>query len=320
MAAERPAPTVSVVIPTFNRGALLDEAIHSVLAQTFDDLELIVVDDGSTDDTRRRVEAHRDPRVRYLHQRNTGLAAARNAGIQAARGSYVAFLDDDDSWQPDKLRRQMELLSARPDVAAVHTGFRWVDQRGAPLDMEYRRPRSRGSLYEDLMFGNVISGSGSSVLVRASCFGKAGMFDPALRAREDQDLWRRLALAGCEFACVDEPLVHIRWHETNMQKDAGRMASAGLQYLAKLRAEAPLRFRHVLTDVAFDTYRTGALAFVEAGRLGSAIPYVARAASLGPGRFLRIALEVARLATWRTVQRAANRLSTIRRSALGRAR
>lgn len=314
------APLVSVVIPTFNRGPLLDEAIRSVLAQTFGDFELIVVDDGSTDDTAQRVQAYADPRVRYVHQRNAGLAAARNAGIRTATGAYVAFLDDDDTWHADKLRRQVEVLAARPEIAAVHTGFRWVDTGGAPLDLEYRRPPSRGSLYQDLMFANVISGSGSSVLVRASCFGRAGVFDPALRAREDQDLWRRLVLAGYEFACVDEPLVHIRWHGTNMQKDPERMALSGLQYLAKLHAEAPAPFRLLLADVAFDVYRTGALAFVEAGRAVGALPYVARALSLGPRRFLHIASDVVRLATWRMVQRMANRLSTVRRTALGGSR
>ena len=313
-------PSVSVVIPTYNRGQLLEQAIQSVLDQTYRDLELIVVDDGSTDDTRRRVVAVADDRVRYIHQRNAGLAGARNTGIREARGDYVAFLDDDDVWMAEKLERQMAIMQSRPNVAVVHCGFRFVDLEGNPVSMEYRRPPSRGSLYEDLMYANVISGSGSAAVVRARCFIDAGTFDPTLRAREDQDMWRRLALAGHEFACVDEALVDIRWHAANMQKDPRRMAEANMRYLDKLRLEVPAECRHHLRDVADDLYTTAAMALVDAGLTLQAVPFAARSAALGPARFFRIAAAVGRLAVWRSVQRAAHRLSGLRRALRNRPR
>src|SRR5438132_11460312 len=110
---------VSVVIPTYNRAHVVVEAIDSALAQTFPDLEVIVVDDGSSDDTASRVRGHPDPRVRYLVRPHAGVSATRNAGIAAARGTLLSFLDSDDLWRPDKLAREVAFLEAHPDVAAL---------------------------------------------------------------------------------------------------------------------------------------------------------------------------------------------------------
>jgi len=282
-------PTVSVVIPTFNRGALLEQAIRSVLAQTYRDLELLIVDDGSTDTTRARVATfQRDDRVKYLFQRNRGRSAARNAGIRAARGRYVALLDDDDFWSPEKLERQMARLQDDA-VDVVHCDFRVVDGGGQLLATGYERPPSRGSLYEDLMYGNVITGSLSAALVRSRCFDQVGVFDERLSAYEDQDLFRRMALANHTFSYVNEVLVFIRWHEANTQSDPASMAKSRMLYLDKLRAEAPPRFRHHLPEVAYDIYRHSAFALLGASRAAEAAPFAFRIAKLGPKYIARFA-------------------------------
>ena len=269
-------PMVSVVIPTYNRADLLEEVLRSVLQQTYQDFEVIIVDDGSTDDTRERVAAFQsDPRVRYIYQENRGLAGARNTGIRASQGDYIAFLDDDDIWLRDKLEKQMSLMTANDQADVVYCDFRFVDLVGNLLTKQYQRPASRGTLYEDLMYSNVIAGSGSAVLIRAKCFAEVGLFDEDLPACEDQDLWRRMALAQHNFVYLDEVLLYIRWHTWNMQKDPERMAIAKLRYLEKLHRETPPPFRHHLPEVAYLTYRPMVLSLL------------ARIARLGPRYTLR---------------------------------
>ena len=124
---------VSVVIPTYNRATELPSAIESVLGQTYPSVEVIIVDDGSTDGTEALIQT-RFPRVRYLRQSNRGPAAARNAGIKAASGPYIAFLDSDDRWMPQKLERQIGLLRERPEVGLVFSTVRFVSRRGRPVE------------------------------------------------------------------------------------------------------------------------------------------------------------------------------------------
>jgi len=281
-------PTVSVIIPTHNRAGLLEQAVRSVLGQTYHDLELIVVDDGSTDDTRARVASFaRDARVRYEYQERSGPSRARNIGIRASAGSYIAFLDDDDVWLPEKLTKQMAILSAQHDVDVAYCGFTWIDAEGNVMPLVYRRPERRGTLYEDLMYGNVIAGSGSSVLLRSKCFVGVGLFDESLRVYEDQDMWRRLALAGCEFVFVDETLLHIRRHDFGSQRDRARVAADSLLYLDKLRAEAPREFRHHLPEIAYGILSESAVALFLLGRGGEMMDLVAKIVALGPRYVLR---------------------------------
>ena len=306
-------PRVSVIVPTHNRVGLLAEAVHSVLAQTFADFEVIIVDDGSTDRTADRVAGIGDPRVQYHYQVNAGPSRARNAGIALARGEFVAFLDDDDSWLPEKLERQMDVLTARPHVDVVYCGFTFVGAEGEELAIDYHRPASRGSLYVDLMFENVITGSASAALLRKSCFTDVGLFDDALLAWEDQDLWRRLALAGKVFLYLDEKLVRIRWHASNIQKDADRMSSAAMRYLAKLEVEVPAEHRPLLRDVTFEVYRNAALTHAGAGRLVSGMRFLMRSARPAPVRFAAFVPSFLRLVAWKMVQAAAHRVGVIRR-------
>lgn len=206
------APLVSVVIPTYNRVAFLAEAVHTVLAQTCADLELIVVDDGSTDHTAQMVEGVADPRVNLLALRHSGSPArARNAGIERARGRYIAFLDSDNLWDPSKLEDQLAALAARPECRWCHTGQRCIDELGAPHAW-WPMPlvASEGWIAEPLLRRSM-GVNGSSVLVSGALLREVGGFDETFVWGEDYDLWVRLALRS-PIACVSGVRLQHRIH------------------------------------------------------------------------------------------------------------
>jgi glycosyltransferase involved in cell wall biosynthesis len=180
--------TVSVIIPTYNREQLVRTAIDSVLQQSYPDTEIVIIDDGSTDATRDSVAGYGD-RVRYFHQENRGIAGARNAGIRAARGSYIAFLDSDDYWKPEKLARQMQLFAKHPEYGLVACQCASVRVDGSYR--EKNRPGSSGWVLRELFHKNFIRTS--SAVIRAACFDRVGLFDERLRECEEYDLWMRIA-------------------------------------------------------------------------------------------------------------------------------
>jgi glycosyltransferase involved in cell wall biosynthesis len=184
-------PTVSVVIPAHNRSLVVSRAIDSALTQTYQPLEIIVVDDGSSDNTREVVESIRDSRIRYLrHDRNLGAGAARNTGIRAATGDYVAFLDSDDEWMPQKLERQVQVLANNtPEVAAVCSGFVRVDEQGRVDGTTI--PGDRDVDFDVLIGANRI-GTTSTAVVKRALLNAIGGFDPALRSCQDWDMYLRL--------------------------------------------------------------------------------------------------------------------------------
>lgn len=202
-------PIVSVVIPTFNRASTIGASIESVLTQDYPNLEIIVVDDGSKDDTERIMEPYVARGVRYFRQENRGAPAARNAGVERATGELIAFLDSDDAWAPTKISAQVRCMSeSLPDTALVYTSMKKVDQHGRLLG--YKRATKRGSIYLDLLRDNVV-GSTSTALVKASVVREIGGFDTALRSRQDLDLWLRIA-RKYPIDFVDEPLVIYSVH------------------------------------------------------------------------------------------------------------
>lgn len=212
------SPTFSVVIPTHNRAALLCRAITSALRQTFDDYELIVVDDASRDATAEAVSAFRDPRLRYVRmERNGGVSAARNAGIRAARGHYVTFLDDDDEFMPDLLAEMdAHLASAPPSV-----GFAWCGIRRVRLTREgvitlreqtwNQAPCTTTSPVEKYRYLSI--GTNFGLTVRRDCFDEIGLFDESLIV-EDTDLLFRLG-AKYEHTVVPKILVSYYQHGTD---------------------------------------------------------------------------------------------------------
>jgi glycosyltransferase involved in cell wall biosynthesis len=204
---------ISVVIPTYNRAALVGRAIGSALAQTHGDLEVIVVDDASTDATSEVVRGIRDPRVRLVAlPRNAGVSAARNAGIRASRGEWVALLDSDDEWLPRKLELQIGRLQAvdDPRLAVIYGAYH---ERHDFTGRLHRGPRR---FFEGEVFDRLIEYPGirtPTVLARRQVLLAVGGFREELRCHEDSDLWFRLAAASHHFAAVREPVAIIHRHE-----------------------------------------------------------------------------------------------------------
>jgi glycosyltransferase involved in cell wall biosynthesis len=244
-------PLVSVVIPTRNRRSLLAGTLDTVLAQQDADLEVVVVDEASTDGTAAYLQAHTDPRVRTVrHDEPQGVARARNRGIGEAGGRWVALLDDDDLWAPRKLAAQ---LAAADGATWVYTGAVAVDRDLQVV--ETYRPLAPAELCAQLPLRNPVPAGSSNVLIRRSAFDAAGQFDSRLRHLADWDMWRRLAQQG-EPAVVDEPLVAYRIHPGNASQ-----APTGILEEAALVEQAlghPIDWVAIHRWIAINCLRSGA--------------------------------------------------------------
>lgn len=224
--------SVSVVIPVYNRPASLRKAVRSVLGQSHADLDLIVVDDASSDDIAAALEDVRDARLRLIRQSvNVGAAGARNAGIAAAGGRWVAFLDSDDEWLPDKLERQVERLAARPNGARICCSGYVILHAQERRAREFRPGDGHGTLRQ-LVWGCNLS-PGSTLIAERACFDEIGLFDPTLRRFEDWD-WLLRYLSRYPIAM--EPAVLAR-----INKDSMPSPRAVLDSLERLRAKHEAR-------------------------------------------------------------------------------
>lgn len=198
---------VSAIVPAYNAMKYLPESLDSILAQTYRDFEVIVVNDGSTDCTAEWVSRLRDPRVKLISQTNQGLCAARNTGIARSCGEYIAFLDADDLWNPTKLAKQVEVLEQNSDVGLVYTWVERIDHQGKSLGKPFKSNLS-GNILEKLLEKNVIAPS--SVMIRRCCFEHIGCFDENLKSFvEDWDMWLRIA-AVYPIKVLPEPLLRYR--------------------------------------------------------------------------------------------------------------
>jgi glycosyltransferase involved in cell wall biosynthesis len=193
---------VSVIIPTYNRSWCLSEAIDSVLSQTYHNTELIVVDDGSTDETPALLARYGN-RLRCLRQTNRGVSAARNHGIQAADGVLIAFLDSDDTWQPDKLARQVDFFDRQPAAKICQTEETWI-RRGVRVNPKRRHRKPSGWIFEASLALCLVSPS--AVMMRRELLEEMGGFDESLPACEDYDLWLRVSLRY-PIHLIDDALV-----------------------------------------------------------------------------------------------------------------
>lgn len=193
---------ISVIIPTFNRAQRVVEAVQSVLDQTLPAMEIIVVDDGSCDETLRAVQPLQEY-VTYVHQQNSGVSSARNRGIRMARGSWIAFLDSDDLWLPDKLQAQSSYLAEHPQMRICQTQEVWI-RNGLRINPRKYHRKPSGHCFQYLLERCLISPS--AVMIHRSIIEEIGLFDEALPACEDYDLWLRI---GCRhpIGLVDETLV-----------------------------------------------------------------------------------------------------------------
>ena len=201
---------VTVVIPAFNAAKYIGEAIQSVLDQTHTNLQILVIDDGSTDNTD-EVAAGFGADVEYVHRENAGACAARNHGIRLAKGTYVAFLDADDAWLPDKLARQVDVLETHPDFGAVHGDSTRMNEKGEPLpgDPPGEKQSRDGDVFMEFFEANLSVILTSTVMVRRSCIDEIGVFDGGGEVVDDHDFFLRLA-AHYPIGYIREPLLRYR--------------------------------------------------------------------------------------------------------------
>lgn len=199
-------PVISVIIPTYNRAHVLKRAIDSVLGQTFQDIEIIIVDDASTDGTEIIIDTFHDKRILYIkHEKRKGASAARNTGIGIASSEYVAFLDSDDEWLPEKLAKQIQVFNkSSQNLGLVYTACMEI------VDSKQKRtviPKCRGNVMEKLLVNNCV-GYIVTPLVRKECFTKAGLFDEQLPGSQDWDMWIRIA-QYYEIDFLNDILVYV---------------------------------------------------------------------------------------------------------------
>src|SRR6478672_10157769 len=180
-------PLISVIIPVFNGEKTIYETVQSVLNQTFKNIEVIIINDGSQDKTLKIVESIQDNRLKIFSYANAGLAASRNRGINLASGEYISFIDADDLWVPDKLEAQLKALQTNPEAVIAYSWTDYIDEDG-----KFLYPGSHvtlsGNVYKDLLLNNFLE-SGSNVLVRQQAFKEFGYFDESLTAAEDWEMW-----------------------------------------------------------------------------------------------------------------------------------
>ncbi len=217
MKSESETPRVSVVVPTYNRGWIVNEAIDSVLNQTFQQYELIVVDDGSTDDTKAILGEYGN-RIRVIHQANRGVSAARNRGIRAAKGPLIAFLDSDDVWVADKLSVQVAFFDRHPETLVCQTEEIWI-RNGVRVNPGKRHRKRSGKIFEASLALCLVSPS--AVMLRKDLFETIGLFDESLPACEDYDLWLRISV-NHPIHLIDQPLIVKRGgHEDQLSRSWG---------------------------------------------------------------------------------------------------
>jgi glycosyltransferase involved in cell wall biosynthesis len=278
-------PLVSVIIPTFNAGRFVNATIESALRQTLANLEIIVSDDGSTDDTVRRVKSVRDPRVRLFEYPHCGAPGMMNRGIDAARGRYLGFLDHDDLWLPAKLERHIEFLEHHSAVGVTFSWSGLIDNQDRRLDVPQRRwcgPLSFSQLLEDYVVGST-----SSLVMRRSTVENAGGFDEQFPCYHDVDLLLRIALAQPMSICaIPEELTLYRRHAGQMSRDWRAMQADWNSLIDKWRRLAPDLTAAVESRARSNTNRYFAFLAYEQCEFSVALCFVWEALRRAPLAFL----------------------------------
>lgn len=243
-------PTVSVIVPVYNVERYVAATIASVLAQTYEDFELLLVDDGSTDRSVEIIGGFDDPRMRLIRQRNRGLAGARNTGIRNAQGRYLAFLDSDDLWEPEKLMTHVRHLQARAEVGVSYCPSEFIDDDGNRLGY-YQTPKLEGVSARDVLLRNPI-GNGSAPVIRRETLEairydvvhegvhEPWYFDESFRQSEDIECWTRIALTTAwQFEGVAQPLTLYRVNTTGLSANLERQLASWERMIENAAAIAP---------------------------------------------------------------------------------
>ena len=224
---------VSIIISTFNRAAIISKAIESVLAQTYPHFELIIIDDGSTDNTGEIVAAYHDSRIIYKWVKNGERSRARNIGIQMSQGKYIAFLDSDDWFMPHKLAFQVAAMEANPEAGLALGGWIVINDEGQEVlrSHPWQWIESQPSLEQWLFSATATL---HSVLVRKTWLERVGGFDPELNMAEDIELWMRLSLAGCATIWTEDYVAAYVIHDSNSLRDWVNVKRGRMKFLNKI--------------------------------------------------------------------------------------
>ena len=277
---------VSVIVPTYNCATYLPDAIDSVLAQTFKDFEIIIVDDGSTDNTREVVKKY-GLQIKYIYQENKGPSAARNLGIQSSNGQYIAFLDSDDIWLPQKLELQMNEFLKSPSTGLVTCGRYNIDSNGALqeclCDISYI---SRTKALDLFLTKNILHGGNSQVVIKRECLDKVGLFDEELHVAEDWDLWLKIC-KQYDFKGLNKPLVKIRIRENSQSSYGDKNLKNELKYLDRIFADSVFKRRWIIKRKAYSyRYFSASWAFYKSGDFEKAKHYILKSMCLYPFKLL----------------------------------
>ncbi|MDF1582303.1 MAG: glycosyltransferase family A protein [Methyloprofundus sp.] len=227
-------PLVSIIIPAYNAELYIKKAINSLLNQSYQNFKIIVINDGSMDSTEAVVNQFSDARIGIISQANGGMSSARNAGLRAATGQFIAFLDSDDYWLPEKLEKQVVLLQDNPDIGFCSTQTRVETPDGKFVNNWLCPVISISTVHTIMSESASIAGSASSVLARKSVQEKAGFFDESLTGLEDTDMWIRFA-AISNYCCIPETLTVILKRPNSVSRSLTNMRNSGLEVLQKNR-------------------------------------------------------------------------------------
>ena len=258
--------TISIIIPTYNAGQYIKEALDSVFAQSFQDFEVIIVDDGSTDDTTQKVKTLSDPRILYVYKENQGPAAARNYGLNLARGEYIAFLDVDDLWQPHKLEMHVDLMRSSPLMGMSFSWFQILfDQPVQRFESPWFSPPQKQILgFVDFLERNW-TGHSSSVVLRTQCMKDCQGFDESFYTGEDYYLWLQIAQRGWGIGFLPEALSVYRRRSGSLTVDHLQIALDNLKLMECLAAQVDSQYVSIVNravylsslDVAWSSLKRG---------------------------------------------------------------
>ena len=276
-------PLVSVIIPNYNYAHYLSQAVESVLAQTYANLEIMVVDDGSTDDSEAILRDYGN-RLRWIKMQNQGVAAARNLGASRTTGELIAFLDADDFWLPEKLERQVERFLNDPELGLVHCGVEEIDKEGKHL--RFRDDGLEGWVARDMLFFNrgVILGGGSGVIVPRDEFSAIAGFDTSLSTSADWDFFYRLAVRR-RVGFVSTPLLKYRVHSSNMHRNVRAMEHDMLIAYEKAFSHGTEEFRALRRRCYGNLHMVLAGSFFRAGQRADFARHALKSLRLTPSNF-----------------------------------
>ncbi len=315
----QPQPIASVVISVYNGERFLAETLETVWAQSHSDLEVIVVDDGSTDGSAAILAGVRDPRLRVITQINSGPASAARTGVSSARGRYIAFLDQDDLWLPEKLSEHIAFMEARPEVDLSFSWFNVIDEQSREMGIHSARPTAEVS-FRELLTDFVIGGT-SNVVVRREAMEKAGGPNPSIPGMFDLELSLRIALLRPgNIVPIPRELMQYRRHGQQVTRNVGAMQAEWLQVLKRMRELAPADVASVEAHANANMSRYFSRLHYEARDYAAGLREIGRSIAMAPARWLTdsrnwltLAACTAGLVLPRSAVRVAERMAGLRR-------